>query len=95
MKALVESVRQIQFERLIITIRLTSGLEIDLYSELYKDGDIQEFLGKEIDILLYGMRSPYVEHKLIPNYNSPFQLETEFMKFDLMEEISSSVILIG
>ncbi|KKM65361.1 hypothetical protein LCGC14_1492050 [marine sediment metagenome] len=64
MKVLLENVKKIQDEIILITIRLSSGLSITLDSKLYKDGDMKDFIGKEVDVLLSGFRSPIMEHRL-------------------------------
>ena len=41
MKVLVENIKEIQDEIILITMRLNSGLSITLDSKLYKDGVVQ------------------------------------------------------
>ncbi len=86
MKILLENIKEIQDEIILITIRLNSGLSITLDSKLYKDGDMKDFIGKEVEVLLSGFRSPITEHRLMPNNNSPFELEGEYYQFDMIEE---------
>lgn len=87
MKVLLENIKEIENEVILITIRLTSGQVITLKSELYKDGDMKDFVGKEIDVLLSGFRSPVTEYRLMPENNSPFELEGKYYQFDLIEEL--------
>ena len=87
MNVLLENIKEIENEDILITIQLKSGQAITLESKLYKDGDIKEFIGKEIDVLLSGFRSPIKEYRLMPENNSPFELEGEYYKFDLIEEL--------
>ncbi|NHJ19524.1 MAG: hypothetical protein EAX91_01180 [Candidatus Lokiarchaeota archaeon] len=87
MKVLLENTKEIENEVILITIRLTSGQVITLESELYKDGDMKDFVGKEIDVLLSGFRSPISEYRLMPENNSPFELEGEYYQFDVVEEL--------
>ncbi len=87
MKVLLENIKEIENEVILITIRLTSGQVITLESKLYKDGDMRDFIGEEIDVLLSGLRSPITEYRLMPDNNSPFELEGEYYQFDLIEEL--------
>jgi len=87
MKVLVENVKEIQDEIILITMRLNSGLSITLDSNLYKDGDIKDFIGQEVDVLISGFRSPITEHRLMPNNVSPFELEGKYYQFDMIEEL--------
>ena len=87
MKVLVENIKEIQDEIILITMRLNSGLTITLDSKLYKDGDIKDFIGKEVDVLISGSRSPITEHRLMPKNVSPFELEGKYYQFDLIEEL--------
>jgi len=87
MKVLLENIKEIENEDILITIRLTSGQVITLESKLYKDGDMRDFIGKEIDVLLSGLRSPITEYRLMPDNDSPFELEGEYYQFDLIEEV--------
>ena len=68
-------------------MRLKSGLSITLDSKLYKDGDIKDFIGQEVDVLISGSRSPITEYRLMPNNVSPFELESKYYHFDLIEEL--------
>jgi len=43
MKVLLENIKEIENEVILITIRLTSGQVITLESKLYKDGDMKDF----------------------------------------------------
>ena len=86
MKILLENIKEIQDEIILITVRLNSGLSITLNSKLYKDGDMKDFIGKEFEVLLSGFRSPITEHRLMPNNNSPFKLEGKYYQFDMIEE---------
>ena len=87
MKVLVENVKEIEDEIILITMRLNSGLSITLDSKLYKDGDIKDFIGQEVDVLISGSRSPITEYRLMPNNVSPFELEGKYYQFDLIEEL--------
>ena len=87
MKVLVENVKENQDETILITISLGSGVSITLDSTLYKDGDIKDFIGKEVDVLISGSRSPITEHRLMPKNVSPFELESKYYQFDLIEEL--------
>ena len=87
MKVLLENIKEIENEDILITIRLNSGQAITVDSKLYKDGDMKEFIGKEIDVLLSGFRSPITEYRIMPENNSPFELEGEYYKFDMIEEL--------
>ncbi|MFX1525484.1 MAG: hypothetical protein ACFFCC_18400 [Promethearchaeota archaeon] len=87
MKVLLENIKEIENEVILITIRLPSGQVITLESKLYKDGDMGEFIGKEIDVLLSGFRSPIAEYRLMPENDSPFELEGEYYQFNLIEEL--------
>lgn len=91
MKVLLENIKEIENEVILITIRLTSGQVITLESKLYKDGDMRDFIGKEIDVLLSGFRSPITEYRLMPKNNSPFELEGEYYQFDLIEELEREI----
>ena len=87
MKVLLENIKEIENEVILIKIRLTRGQAITLESKLYKDGDMKDFIGKEIDVLLSGFRSPITEYRLMPENNSPFELEGEYYQFDMIEEL--------
>lgn len=86
MKVLLENIKEIENEVILITIRLTSGQAITLESKLYKDGDMKDFIGKEIDVLLSGLRSPITEYRLMPENKTPFELEGKYYQFDMIEE---------
>ncbi len=91
MKVLLENIEELQDEIILITIRLNSGRSITLESKLYKDGDMKDFIRKEVDVLLTGFRSPIAEHRLMPNNNSPFEMEGEYYKFDMIEELERNL----
>ncbi len=80
MKVLLEDVKLHPNQRynknlILITIRLKSGRSITLYSTLHRDGDMMDFIGKEVDVLLEGLRDPFVEHIIMPNNITPFKIE--------------------
>ena len=87
MKVLVEDVKEIQDERLLITIRLKSGRSLTFDSKLYEDGDMMAFIGKEIDVLLQGTRVPLAELRIMPNNITPFEMENEYTRIDLAKEL--------